>query len=83
MPATLSLVPHLDREARLDAEGWKVVHVTWKELFGDEAGLIARVRRAFGEGARLEGEGARLEGEGARLEGTARFRYGRPGVYGA
>lgn len=40
---------HLDREARLDAEGWKVIHVGWKELFGDEAALITRVRRAFGE----------------------------------
>jgi G:T-mismatch repair DNA endonuclease (very short patch repair protein) len=38
---------HLDREARLDTEGWKVIHVTWKELFGDEAGLIARVSRAL------------------------------------
>jgi G:T-mismatch repair DNA endonuclease (very short patch repair protein) len=38
---------HFDREARLDAEGWKVIHVTWKELFGDEAGLIARVGRAL------------------------------------
>jgi hypothetical protein len=42
---------HFDREARLDAEGWKVIHVSWKELFGDEAALIARVRRAFGEAA--------------------------------
>jgi G:T-mismatch repair DNA endonuclease (very short patch repair protein) len=42
---------HFDREARLDAEGWKVIHVTWNQLFGDEAGLIARVRRAFGEAA--------------------------------
>jgi G:T-mismatch repair DNA endonuclease (very short patch repair protein) len=44
---------HFDREARLDAEGWKVIHVTWRELFADEAALIARVRRAFGEAARL------------------------------
>lgn len=35
------------RDIRLRAATYKVVHFTWAEVFGDPAGLIARIRKAY------------------------------------
>jgi hypothetical protein len=35
------------RDIRLRDAGYKVVHLTWAELFGDQARVIARIRKAF------------------------------------
>ena len=35
------------RDIRLREAGYKVVHFTWAELFGDPARVIARIRKAF------------------------------------
>lgn len=35
------------RDIRLREAGFKVVHFTWAELFGDPARVIARIRKAF------------------------------------
>jgi very-short-patch-repair endonuclease len=35
------------RDIRLREAGYKVVHVTWAEVFGDPARVIARIRKAF------------------------------------
>lgn len=56
---------HFARDARLDKEGWEVIHITWAELSGDEAGVIARIRASFARGTEL-GRGTGL-GSAARL----------------
>lgn len=35
------------RDIRLRAAGYKVVHFTWAELFGDPGSVLARIRKAF------------------------------------
>ncbi|MBO0803026.1 MAG: hypothetical protein J2P25_08125 [Nocardiopsaceae bacterium] len=38
------------RDTRIQDAGWEVVHFSWKELFSDPAGIIARIRAAFERG---------------------------------
>lgn len=35
------------RDIRLREAGYKVVHFTWADIFGDPARVIARIRTAF------------------------------------
>lgn len=45
-----ALRDQFERDRVLRDAGYKVVHVTWKELFGDPALVIERIRRAFASG---------------------------------
>lgn len=38
------------RDTRLQDSGWEVVHFSWKELFSDPAGVVARIRAGFERG---------------------------------
>jgi very-short-patch-repair endonuclease len=38
------------RDALLQDAGWEVLHFSWKELFSDPAGVVARIRAAFERG---------------------------------
>lgn len=38
---------HHQRDSRIQAVGWEVVHFLWDDLFADPAGVVARIRFAF------------------------------------
>jgi hypothetical protein len=40
-------IAELKRDRLLREAGYEVVHFTWRELFGDPARVVARIRRAF------------------------------------
>jgi very-short-patch-repair endonuclease len=46
-------IAQLKRDRLLRDVGYEVIHFTWQELFGDAAGIAARIRTAFDRAIRL------------------------------